>query len=153
MLQPKIFTTKASVVVIVVLVMSSALSVTFQFYVFISFRPLDILVQHIVHYLGVCCILLIEECATLILVLYIIYTGLPSFCLVHFMISTFGYLSFIWFIMSTPLYSVYLYYFILFCPLAKIILCILPSHAMSYFRIILLSSNCCLYRQLSDDKH
>ena len=37
MLQPKIFTTKASIVVIIELVMSSALSVTFQFYVFISF--------------------------------------------------------------------------------------------------------------------
>ena len=36
------------------------------------------------HYLGVCCILLIEEYTTLILVLYIIYTGQPSFCLVHF---------------------------------------------------------------------
>ena len=120
--------------------MSSALSVTCQFYVFISFQPLDILVRHIMHYLGVCCILLIEECATLILVLYIIYTGQPSFSLVHLLISTFGYLSFIWFIMLSPLYSIYLYYFVLFCPLAKIILCILPSHVMSYFRIILLSS-------------
>ena len=64
--------------------MSSALSVTCQFLFFISFQLLDILVQHIVHYLGVCCILLIEECATLILILYIIYTGQPSFCLVHF---------------------------------------------------------------------
>ena len=64
--------------------MSSALSVICQFLFFNSFRPLDILVQHIVHDLGVCCILLIEECTTLILVLYIIYTGQPSFCLVHF---------------------------------------------------------------------
>ena len=120
--------------------MSSALSVTCQF--LFLFRPLDILVQHIVHYLGVCCILLIEECATLILVLYIIYTGQPSFCLVHFMISTFGYL-FIWFIMLTPLYSVYFLYFTFLyfiCPLAKIILCILSTRAMSYFRIVLLSS-------------
>ena len=37
MLQPKIFTTKASIVVLVELVMSSALSVTCQFLFFISF--------------------------------------------------------------------------------------------------------------------
>ena len=117
--------------------MSSALSVTCQFLFFISFQPLDILVQHIVHYLGVCFILLIEDCATLILVLYIIYTGQPSFCLVHLLISTFGCLSSIWFNVDT-LYSVYLFYFILFCPFAKIILCILSSHATSHFRIILL---------------
>ena len=67
------------------------------------FGHLDILVQHIMHYLGVCCILLIEECATLILVLYIIYTSQSSFCLVHFMISTFGYLNFIWFNVNTSL--------------------------------------------------
>ena len=41
-------------------------------------------------------------------------------------------------LMSTPLYSVYLFYFILFCPFAKIILCIFTSHATSHFRIILL---------------
>ena len=39
---------------------------------------------HFVHIIGVSCILLIEECATLLLVLYIIYTGQPSFSLVHF---------------------------------------------------------------------
>ena len=39
------------------------------------------------HIIGVYCILLIEECATLLLVLYIIYTGQPSFSLVHFIFS------------------------------------------------------------------
>ena len=36
------------------------------------------------HIIGIYCILLIEECATLLLVLYIIYTGQPDFSLVHF---------------------------------------------------------------------
>ena len=39
------------------------------------------------HIIGISCILLIEECATLLLVLYIIYTGQPSFSLVHFYFS------------------------------------------------------------------
>ena len=46
---------------------------------FISFRPFGHQVPHIVHIIGISCILLIEECATLLLVLYIIYTGQPSF--------------------------------------------------------------------------
>ena len=39
------------------------------------------------HIIGISFILLIEECATLLLVLYIIYTGQPSFSLVHFIFS------------------------------------------------------------------
>ena len=46
---------------------------------FISFRPFGHQVPHIVHIIGISCTLLIEECTTLLLVLYIIYTGQPSF--------------------------------------------------------------------------
>ena len=47
---------------------------------FISYLLFGHLVPHFVHIIGVNCILVIDECTTL--VLYIIYTGQPSFSLI-----------------------------------------------------------------------
>ena len=125
--------------------MSFALSVTCQFFVFISFQPLDILLQHIMHYLYVCCILLIEECATLTLVLYIIFTGQPSFCLVHFLFIFFFFeslhlaISVLFGLMSTPLCSVYSFYFYFILPTHPNLYCAFYHHMLC-----LISGSFCL---------
>ena len=46
--------------------------------------------MHIMHIIGVYCILLIEECATLLLVLYIIYTGQTQFFFSSFLFFSYS---------------------------------------------------------------
>ena len=115
--------------------MSSAISVTCQFYVFYFISTIGhICSAH--RALSWCMLYLTDRgmCNLDISIVHQLYWS-TQFLFIHYLaiLVLFG-------LMLTPLYSVYLFYFILFCPFAKIILCILPSYAMSYFRIILFSS-------------